>query len=100
MSDRVKEMVNYFLNGKPLKDCRPADNEWRTAEEVEGLFRVYFRDLTERLAALSEAVRALPVEDLVQTGPDGGPELVGYGMMAQGEWDRVKAALPPQEPTT
>ena len=59
-----------------------------------------YEDLTEQLAALSEAVRALPVEDLVQTGPDGGPELVGYGMMAQGEWDRVKAALPPQEPTT
>ena len=59
MSDRVKEMVNYFLNGKPLKDCRPADNEWRTAEEVEGLFRVYFRDLTKQLSARDEAIKLL-----------------------------------------
>lgn len=41
------------------------------------------------VAGLIEAINALPVEELVQEGPHGEPELVGYGMQAQGEWDEV-----------
>lgn len=62
MSDRVKEMVQDFLKGKPMKDCRPADNEWRTSEEVEDLFRVYFKDLTKQLSEANKLIAAKIVE--------------------------------------
>ena len=58
-------------------------------------------DLIKQLTELSEAVRALPVEEMVQARANGygdiEQELLGYGMQCQGEWDRVRAALPPQE---
>jgi hypothetical protein len=47
-----------------------------------------WREALERLAT---AVESLPVEDMVQDRPHG-PELLGYYMQAQGEWDEARGA--------
>ena len=47
----------------------------------------------QRQAAVIEAVKKLPVEEMVHVYPDGTPELEGYCMQAQGEWVAVIEAL-------
>lgn len=41
---------------------------------------------------LIDAVDRLPVEEWVETDDQGDPELLGYVMQAQGEWDEVRQA--------
>jgi len=45
------------------------------------------------ITELVEAVKALPVEEMIEQGPNGELTLLGYCMQAQGEWDRVCKAL-------
>lgn len=65
----------------------------RTALEENERLKQRIRELESHLDALRSAVKALPVEEWVETGSDGSPELIGYIMQAQGEWDAVIKAL-------
>ena len=53
------------------------------------------RELESHLDALRSAVKALPVDELVDMDRYGSPVLLGYVMQAQGEWDAVIKALEP-----
>lgn len=54
--------------------------------------------MCETVTELIAAVKALPVDEIIEVDYDGNPTLVGYAMQAQGEWDRVLQALRPFEP--
>ena len=53
------------------------------------------RELEAHLDALRSAVKALPVEEWVETSGDGSPELIGYVMQTAGEWGAVIKAMEP-----
>jgi hypothetical protein len=44
------------------------------------------------LGRIATAVDALPVEEWVEVDRRGNPELLGYVMQAQGEWDEARSA--------
>lgn len=47
----------------------------------------------DRVGDLIKAVEKLPVEEWIQADDFGDPELIGYVMQSQGEWDNVVKAL-------
>lgn len=54
---------------------------------------VRIAELEVKYRRLADAVKALPVEKWMQRDGNGDPELLGYTMQAEGEWDAVLAIL-------
>ena len=84
------------------EDCQRARDYDPMGNKVVDTARIKAEKMEQRIRkleahfdALRSAVKALPVEKWVKTGSDGSPELIGYIMRAQGDWDAVIKALDP-----
>lgn len=77
------------------KACNTETALWRAQSEISRLEkRLAEAEQREALVAeLVEAVKKLPVEDWVERDFNGDPELLGYVMQCQGEWDEVRRKI-------
>ena len=73
------------------EEAKAAANAHHKAEMSKYLEPV--NPVLSEVSDLINAVEALPVEEWVQQDANGDPELLGYVMQAQGEWDDVVKAL-------
>lgn len=89
-----KRLQKRFRKYSRLNEAR--NKERGRITELETRYRLSQEELGNvqiENARLREAVKALPVEEMVHQYPDGSAELIGYQMQAQGEWVDVLAAL-------
>ena len=95
--DMVSAMQKLLLEAEPPQDYLmvfPGDKAVRLLKEQDAM-EERIRELEAHLDALRSSVKALPLEECVETSGDGSPELIGYVMQAAGEWDAVIKAMEP-----
>ena len=90
--DRLREIIWFKLieiTGLEGKLEAQRETLQRQILEERGA-AAYYKAKLERLRVV---VKRLPVEEWVEQDAHGDPELIGYVMQAQGEWDDVMKAL-------